>query len=261
MSQRPSLGSVALGAHSLAVFAFLYAPILVLVVFSFSASNISSVWGGFTTEWYAKLLRNSAMLDALRNTLVLGAASTVIAGAFGTLAALGVQQLPRRTRSLLDSAFYLPIVTPDIVLGLSLLLTFVLVLQLPLSLGTMIIAHSVFNTSYVMVVVAARLRGFDRNYDEAAADLGATPWQIFWRVKFPFLWPGILGGGLLAFAISIDEFTVAFFVSAPKTQTLPIEIWSMVRRRTTPELNALASLMLLASVSLATLAAFLQRKK
>jgi spermidine/putrescine transport system permease protein len=261
MRRIEQLAKPLLAAHTAAVFLFLYAPIVVLVVFSFSASNLSSVWGGFTTDWYVRLANNSAMLAALGNTLTLAIVSTLIAGILGTLAALGVQRLPPRQRSALDAAFYLPVVTPDIVMGLSLLLTFVLVLKLPLSLGTMIIAHSVFNTAYVMVVVAARLRGFDRNYDEAAADLGASAWQTFWRVKFPFIWPGILGGGLLAFAISLDEFTIAFFVSSPKSQTLPIEIWTLVRRRTTPELNALASLMLLSSISLALIAALLQRKK
>lgn len=261
MSSTSKLGRYLLGAHAGFAFLFLYAPILVLVLFSFSASNLTSVWGGFTLDWYVKLLNNASMLDALRNTLILGLASTAIAGVLGTLAALGVQRMTPRPKALLESFFHLPIVTPDIVLGLSLLLAFVVVLQLPLSLLTMIVAHAVFNTAYVMVVVSARLRGFDRNYDEAAADLGANAWQIFWRVKFPFLWPGILGGGLLAFALSLDEFTIAFFVSSPKSQTLPIEIWSLVRRRTTPELNALATLMLLSSILLATIAALLQKKR
>jgi spermidine/putrescine transport system permease protein len=261
MASRLQPGKIALAAHAWAAFLFLYAPIIVLVIYSFSASNVASVWGGFTTDWYGRLFQNTSLLSALRNTLILGVTSTIIAGILGTLAALGVQRLRPRPKAILESAFHLPIVTPDIVIGLSLLLTFVLVLQMPLSMFTMIIAHATFNTAYVMVVVTARLRGFDRNFDEAAADLGASAWQTFWRIKFPFLWPGILGGGLLAFAISIDEFTIAFFVSSPESQTLPIEIWSMVRRRTTPELNALATLMLLSSILMATLAALLQRKR
>lgn len=247
-----------LALHAAAVFTFLYAPIAVLVLFSFSESRFAGVWGGFSLRWYARLFENEQIRHALLNTLIVGCASTVIAGVLGTAAAIGIQRLPPARRPGFEAFFYLPIVTPDIVLGISLLATFALVLGMDLSLVTMTIAHVVFNIGYVAVVVTARLKGFDHAIEEAAFDLGASPWQVFWRIKLPLLWPGVLGGGLLALAMSIDEFVISFFTSGPGDSTLPLHIYSMLRRGVTPEINALATLMLAASILLATLSVLLQ---
>lgn len=246
--------------NAVAVFVFLYLPIALLVLYSFSGSRFSSVWGGFSLKWYGSLFNNSDLLGALRNSLAIATTSTVIATIVGTAAALGVYRMPRRFRNVLDTIFYLPILIPDIVLAIALLAFFVLVLHMQLGLTTMILAHVVFNLCYVAAVVSARLRGFDDRLIEAARDLGASPWRAFWSVKFPLIWPGVLGGGLLAFAMSLDEFVISFFVTGPGASTLPITIFSMVKKGVTPEINALASLMLGASVLLASVSILLQRK-
>ncbi len=246
--------------NAAAVYAFLYLPIALLVLYSFSGSRFSSVWGGFSLEWYAKLLGNRGLLAALGNSLVLAAVSTLVATVVGTAAALGIHRLPQRRRSAWVTFFYLPILVPDIVLAIALLAFFVLVLRLELGMTTMILAHVVFNLCYVAAVVATRLRGFDDRLEEAARDLGAGAWTTFRRITFPLIWPGVLGGGLLAFAMSLDEFVISFFVTGPGASTLPIEVFSMVKRGVTPEINALASLMLATSVGLASLSLLLQRR-
>jgi spermidine/putrescine transport system permease protein len=250
----------ALRANAVGVYVFLYLPIALLVLYGFSDSRFSSVWGGFSVRWYAKLFENENLLAALRNSLLLASISSLLATVLGTAAALGISRLTRRMRGTMETFFYLPILVPDIVLAIALLAFFVLVLKLQLGLGTMILAHVVFNLCYVSAVVTTRLRGFDHRMMEAARDLGASPWTAFWRVKFPIIWPGVLGGGLLAYAMSLDEFVISFFVTGPGSSTLPIEIFSMVKRGVTPEINALATLMLAGSVALASVSIFLQRK-
>lgn len=250
-----------LQANAVAVYVFLYLPIALLVLYSFSDSRFSSVWGGFSLRWYGKLFGNDNLLAALRNSLALATSSTALATVIGTAAALGIYRLPRRARSACETLFYLPILVPDIVLAIALLIFFVLVLHLRLGLTTMILAHVVFNLCYVAAVVSTRLKGFDLRLIEAARDLGASPWEAFWRVKFPLIWPGVLGGGLLAFAMSLDEFVISFFVTGPGASTLPIEVFSMVKKGVTPEINALATLMLCSSILLASISILLQRKR
>lgn len=242
------------------VYLFLYLPIVLLVVYSFSDSRFSSVWGGFTLKWYGRLVHNENLLNALANSIVLATTSSLISTFLGTAAALGIRRLSTRSRSALETFFYLPILVPDIVLAIALLAFFVLVLHLRLGLTTMVLAHVVFNLCYVAAIVTTRLRGFDERLMEAARDLGASAWTAFWQVKFPLIWPGVLGGGLLAYALSLDEFVISFFVTGPGASTLPIEIFSMVKRGVTPEINALATLMLGGSVLLATISILLQRR-
>jgi spermidine/putrescine transport system permease protein len=257
--------------NALLAYSFLYLPIAVLVLFSFSTSRYASIWGGFSLEWYAKLVRNPDIFQALLNSLLIAVATTLIATALGTLAALGLERFPdRRRASHYDAALTLPILIPDIVQGIALLLFFVLVfnglervLDWRPTLGrtTVTIAHAAFAISYVAVVVRARLSGMERSLEEAAMDLGANEWQVFQRITLPLIWPGVLSGGLLAFTLSLDEFVITFFTSGPGATTLPIQVWSMVKRGVTPEINALSTLMLLTSIALVTLSVMLQRRR
>lgn len=249
-----------LRVNATVVFVFLYLPIVVLVIFSFSASRYSAVWGGFSLEWYAKLSENARVLQALGNSVIVAASATLVAAALGTLAAIGLERARFRGRRLLQTLMYLPVVMPEIVLGIALLIMFVLVLAVPLGLTTITIAHSVFGTAYVALIVRARLQGLDAQLEDAARDLGANSWQVFHRVTLPLIWPGVLGGALLVFTLSFDDFVVAFFVTGPGASTLPIEIYSMVKRGVTPEINALATLILLFSVVLIGLSLRLQRR-
>jgi spermidine/putrescine transport system permease protein len=260
-----------LALNALLAYTFLYLPIAVLVLFSFSASRYASIWGGFSLEWYAKLFHNPDIAQALLNSLVIAAATTLIATVLGTLAALGLERVADRGRAAhFDAALTLPILIPDIVQGIALLLFLVLMfngLEYALdwrpTLGrtTVIIAHVAFAISYVAVVVRARLSGMDKRLEEAAMDLGANEWQVFQRITLPLIWPGVLSGGLLAFTLSLDEFVITFFTSGPGATTLPIQVWSMVKRGVTPEINALSTLMLLGSIALVTLSVVLQRRR
>ena len=260
-----------LALNALLAYSFLYLPIAVLVLFSFSASRYASIWGGFSLEWYAKLFHNPDIAQALLNSLLIATATTLIATVLGTLAALGLERVADRGRaSHFDAALTLPILIPDIVQGIALLLFLVLMfngLEYALdwrpTLGrtTVIIAHVAFAISYVAVVVRARLSGMDKRLEEAAMDLGANEWQVFQRITLPLIWPGVLSGGLLAFTLSLDEFVITFFTSGPGATTLPIQVWSMVKRGVTPEINALSTLMLLGSIALVTLSVVLQRRR
>ncbi len=260
-SRRSSLASFGLGLHAVATFVFLFVPLGVLVAYSFSSARYATVWGGFSTKWYAKLGENDELQEALWITLKLAGISTVVATFLGTAAALGHWRLRARAARAVESFFYLPVMVPDIVLGLALLIFFSKVVPVERGLGTMVTGHVVFNVCYVFAVVSARLRGFDARLLEAARDLGATPFQAFRHVQLPLLWPGIVGGALLSLAISLDEFVVAYFVTGPGIATLPIRIFAMMKKGVTPEINALATLMLLASVALALVSAFIQRKR
>jgi spermidine/putrescine transport system permease protein len=216
-------------------------------------------------------LHNPELSQALLNSLLIAAATTLIATVLGTLAALGLERFPdRRRASHYDAALTLPILVPDIVQGIALLLFFVLVFngmerlfdwRPTLGRLTVIIAHTVFAISYVAVLVRARLSGLQKNFEEAAMDLGANEWQVFWQITLPLIWPGVLSGGLLAFTLSLDEFVLTFFTSGVGATTLPIHVWSMVKRGVTPEINALSTLTLVASMTLVTLSVGLQRRR
>jgi spermidine/putrescine transport system permease protein len=245
--------------HAIAVYAFLLAPIVVLVVFSFSASRFSAVWGGFTVDWYLQLASNERVLEALRNSLLVATVATLLAAGLGTLGAVALARLRFRGRTAVEALMYLPMVLPELVLGIALLMFFVLLTPLPLGLATITLAHSVFGTAYVLLLVRTRLQGLDPRLEEAARDLGATSGQVFTRITLPLIMPGVIGGALLAFTLSFDDFVVAFFVTGPGASTLPIEIYSMVKRGVTPEINALATLILLVSVALVALSLRLQR--
>lgn len=226
-------------------YAFLYLPILVVVVMSFNDSENLFVWRGFSLRWYPELFADEKIMQGLANTLVVAAGATAIATVLGTLLAYGIQKY---TRGGLIRAFAIaPAILPDLLLGIG-LLTFFSLLSVTLGLHSAMLAHAVFATAFVTAIVLARMASLDASLEEASRDLGAGPVRTFVRVTLPQLAPGIVAGALLAFTLSIDEFVIAFFTTAPTQPTLPIVIYSMVRFGVTPEVNALASLLLLVSI-------------
>ncbi len=265
------LGKAALGAHAALVFAFLYVPVLVLILFSFNDTRSVARWTGFSLEWYQRLFGNEALLRAARNSLLIAFVSTVASTVMGTLTALGMDRYRFRLRTSFDAILYLPLVIPEIVMGISLLLFFNLALfpalqpflgtRPTLGLPTITIGHIAFNIPFVYVVVRARLVGFDRTLEEAAQDLGADEWKTFRRITFPLLLPGILGGALLAFTLSLDDFLVTVFTAGTASPTMPLYIYSLVRRGVTPEINALSTVLLAASMGLVVLSLVLQRRR
>jgi spermidine/putrescine transport system permease protein len=245
---------------SAVVYFFLHLPVLVLVVFSFNDSKFSVDWSGFTLQWYQRLLERPDILRGLKASLIVGAAATLISAVFGTLLALSLARQKFRGRRTLEGFLYVPVVTPEIVTGISLLLLFAL-LKIPLGLATITIAHVAFCISFVVIVVLARIQGMDENLEEAAMILGADEITTFWKVTVPQLWPGILSGALLAFTMSFDDFVITSFVSGPGSSTLPIVVYGMVRKNVEPSINAISTIILLATAMLIYLADRLARAK
>ena len=233
------------------VVAFLYLPIAVVVGLSFNESGQPTAWTGFSLDWYASVLANESLLQAFRNTLVVGVVTTLIATAIGTLLALGLERTVHS--SLLDSLVFVPMIVPDIVLAIALLsfynLVFAGLLNLQLGLWTVILSHVVFDIAFVAVVVRTRLRNFDRSIEEASMDLGATEVRTVLNITLPALAPGVIAAGLLAFTLSFDEFIIAFFTKGT-VETFPTQVYSMIRFGVTPEVNAIATFVLLISISL-----------
>jgi spermidine/putrescine transport system permease protein len=242
------------------VYFFLHLPVLVLVVFSFNSSKFSVDWRGFTFQWYQRLLERPDILRGLKASLIVGGLATVISAVFGTLLALALARHRFRGRRAFEGFLYVPVVTPEIVTGISLLLLFAL-LKVPLGLTTITIAHVAFCISFVVIVVLARLEGMDDNLEEAAMILGADEITTFWKVTVPQLWPGILSGALLAFTMSFDDFVITSFVSGPGSSTLPIVVYGMVRKNVEPSINAISTIILLATAILIYLADRLARTK
>jgi spermidine/putrescine transport system permease protein len=245
-------------AHAWLVYLFLYAPIAILIVFSFNRGRQTAVWEGGTLEWYRSLVHNDLMLAAMRNSLIVGLASTAVATVIGTLVALALGRYRFRGEGVTRGLLYLPVIIPEIVLGAA-LVTFFGVLAFRLSLTTVVIAHIVFSISYVAIVVRARLAGFDRSLEEAALDLGARPFATFWRVTLPLITPGIVAGALLAFTISIDDYVITSFVAGVGATTLPLQIYSMLKVGVTPEVNAVSTLLLAVTIVLILIAQRLQQ--
>jgi spermidine/putrescine transport system permease protein len=225
------------------VYAFLFIPIALVVLFSFNASRLVEIWTGFSLKWYGIAWTDPSILDALRVSLTVALINALLATVFGTLAAIGMQRVGRRTRTAFELMVYGTIVTPEIVIAIASLLFFVTI-NVDLGIPTIVITHVVYNTSIVALIVRARLVGMDRTLDEAAADLGATPLQTLRRVTIPLLYPAILAGALLAFTFSFDDFVLTFFVSGATSTTLPLRIFSMLRFGVSPVVNAVATVML-----------------
>jgi spermidine/putrescine transport system permease protein len=231
---------------TLGVYAFLYAPLLVLVAFSFNRARLAARWEGFTLDWYAVALRDQHVLGALRNSVIVALATTVLATAIGTAAALAFHRRRSRAQAAWDALVVVPLVLPEIVLAASLVLLFA-ALGLRLGFLTVVLAHVAFSVSYAVVVVRARLAGFDRGLEEAAMDLGAGPLRTLWHVTLPLIAPGILAAALLVFSVSIDDYVVTSFVAGVGATTLPLQIYSMVRSGLSPEINAVSTLLLAAT--------------
>jgi spermidine/putrescine transport system permease protein len=259
-SRASRLAQGLLSTYAVLFYAFLYAPIVILVILSFNSSRFPTNWEGFTLDWYSKLLDNYALKQALRNSLIVSITATVISTVIGTMVSVALERYRFRGKGPLDAMLFLPIIIPDIAMAVMLLAFFVLI-KFELSLTTIIISHVAFNISFVSVIVRARMASIDPTLEEAANDLYANEWQAFWRVTFPLLIPGILGGALFAFTLSLDDYVITFFTSGPGSTTLPVYIYSMVKKGITPETNAISSLMLLASMVLVPLSLWLQRKE
>jgi spermidine/putrescine transport system permease protein len=242
------------------VYLFLHIPILALVVFSFNESKFSTEWTGFTLHWYQRLLERQDILDGLKASVFVAVTSTIISTILGTLFALALGRHYFRGRRAVEAFLYVPIVTPEIVVGISLLILFVM-LKVPLSLVTVIIAHVAFNISYVVVVVLARLAGMDSNLEEAAMILGADELTTFRRITVPILWPGIVSGAMLAFTMSFDDYVITSFVTGTGASTLPIVVYTMVRKNIEPSINAISTVVLVVTTVLVIAAERLSRDK
>lgn len=242
-----------LGALVGGVYLFLHLPLLVLVVFSFNASRFSVEWTGFTLDWYRVLLQRPDIIAGLRNSLIVGLASTVMATVLGTLLALALARSRLPGRRSVESLLYVPLVTPEVVAGISLLVLFAS-LKVALGLTTIVIAHVAFSVSFVTVVVLARLTGMDRSLEEAALILGADEWTTFFRVTLPQLLPGVVSGALLAFTLSFDDYVITSFVAGSGASTLPVVVYGMVRRNIDPTINAISALVLVVTTLLIWLA-------
>ncbi|WP_425929530.1 ABC transporter permease subunit [Pseudomonas sp. NyZ201] len=236
---------------------FIYLPMLILVIYSFNASKLVTVWGGWSVKWYVGLLDNTQLMGSVMRSLEIACYTAVAAVALGTLAAFVLTRVTRfKGRTLFGGLVTAPLVMPEVITGLSLLLLFVAMAQMigwPQERGivTIWIAHTTFCAAYVAVVVSARLRELDLSIEEAAMDLGARPWKVFFLITIPMIAPSLAAGGMMSFALSLDDLVLASFVSGPGSTTLPMEVFSAVRLGVKPEINAVASLILLA-VSLAT---------
>lgn len=241
------------------VFAFLYIPISVLVALSFNEGGLPTAWTGFSIKWYGSLLQNSDILQAAGNTLFVAVFSTILSTVLGSLLAVGVESR-RRNGTWLETMIFAPMIVPDIVLAIA-LLSFFSMLGTKMGLHTIIVSHVVFNLAFVCAVVRARLKNFDWSIAEASADLGATTFTTLRRVILPVIMPAVLAGGLLAFTLSVDEFIIAFFTAGAgrSSITLPMQIFAMIRFGVTPEINALATVVMSVSVVALALAQRINR--
>lgn len=263
--------------YALAVYLFLYVPIGIIAVFSFNAGRSATQMTGLSAQWYGRALSNPFVMDALRTSLTVALASATLATVFGTMAALALPAAPPRLRAAFDAMVYMAVMVPGIVIGIATLIALVTVFgwinpllaalwgaaegapQLGLGYGSLVAAHGLFAMALVVVLVRARMAGMDRSLVEASADLGATPWGTFRQVTLPQIFPGILAGFLLAFTFSFDDFVIAFFVAGSQT-TLPIYVFSSIRRGVTPEINAIGTMVLAISLLLLVTAQAILRR-
>ena len=235
-------------AYNALILFFLYAPIFVLIVFSFNSSRSRSVWSGFTFDWYRSLLLDSSIMNAFYTTIIIALLSAIIATIAGTFAAVGFYSMRRRWRTPLVHINNIPMMNADIVTGVSLSLLFVSlggILRFNLGFATLLIAHITFNIPYVVLSIMPKLRQLDSNLVDAAYDLGCTWMKAFWKVVVPEIMPGIINGLIIAFTLSVDDFVISYFTAGGNIMTLPMKIFAMTRRRITPEINALSTILFL----------------
>ncbi|MDX2162244.1 MAG: ABC transporter permease [bacterium] len=263
------IGKIGMAINPVFAYFFLWAPILLLVIFSFNNSRTVATWRGFTFQWYQNVFSNvlgtesrfstDLMLQSFTNSLLVGLCVTLIATVIGTMVALSLARGNYPGKRVLDGMLFLPVVIPEITQGISLLIFFNVILNFingtfgtsaQLGFGSIIIGHVAFNISYVAIVVRARLSDMNPRLEEAARDLGANEWRTFWRVTFPLILPGVIAGALLAFTLSLDDFVITFFVSGVGTTTLPVFVYGLLKLSVTPEINAISTLILLLSTVL-----------
>ena len=246
---------------SLLAYAFLYIPLVIVVIFSFNDSKLNAEWVGFTTAWYRKLFSDEDMLRAALNSLSIACGAAAIATVLGTMAGLSMHRFKPK---LLPFLVFTPVAMPEILLGVSLLIFFLntvspalgaMGIDFGLGLATVVIAHVTFCIGFVAIIVRARLAGMDESIFEAARDLGATPWQTFRLVTLPLIMPGVIAGALMAFTLSIDDFVITFFTSGVGTKTLPLEIYTMIKVAVTPEVNAVSALLMALTLGMIMIAA------
>ena len=242
------------------VFAFLYLPIGVLIAYSFNESKSRAVFTGFTFDWYERLFHNEVIIQSLINTLIIAIVSSLIATIIGTAAAVGINSMNKWMKSAMMNLTYLPIINPEIVTGVSMMLLFVF-LKLEFGFTTLIIAHITFGLPYVILNVLPKLRQMDNFVYEAALDLGCTPFLAFRKVIFPEILPGIISGMLMAFTFSLDDFVISYFTTGPTSQTLPVTIFSMTRRKVSPEINALSTIIFIVVLAKLLIVNFKDLKK
>ena len=255
--KKPSLG---LCIYAILAYAYIYIPILLLIIFSFNTQKLNVRWEGFTLHWYKVLLQDQEVMLALRNTLIIAIVSTVFATVIGTFAALALQRYRFPGYTISESLLYIPVIIPEVVMGISLLVFFV---QAGFRLGllTITLSHIAFNIPFVALVVRARLHGFDKAIEEAAMDLGANEFTTFWRVTLPTIMPGVMAGAMLAFTLSLDDYVITYFTAGPGSTTLPLRVFSMVRFAVTPEVNALSALWMVAVFLILGVGQIYQRKQ
>ena len=260
LPQGPAVQRAFFGGWTIAGVAVLYLPIVLLGVYSFNDSRLNLYWAGFTTKWYGLLFGNEVLLRAFQNSLIVAAATTTLAVIIGTSAAWLLYRYRFPAQQTLGLLIFIPMVMPEVLMGVSLLVLFVS-LGIPLGYGTLIIAHTTFCFPFVLVGVQARLQGIDPSLEEAAMDLGATPLKAFWLVIVPYLMPAIVAGALMSFTLSFDEYIVTIFTSGADSQTLPLKVYGMVRVGLNPQLNALSTLFIAATALLVIASQIFTRRK
>lgn len=233
-------------------YAFLYIPLIIVVVYSFNDSKLNAEWVGFTLSWYVALFNNQEMLTAARNSLIIAVSASFLATILGTMAGLAIHRYKLR---FLPVLVFTPIAMPEILLGVALLLFFLQVLNLTLGMVSIIIAHTTFCIGFVAIIVRARLQGMDESIFEAARDLGASPWQTFRLITLPLIMPAVVAGALMSFTLSIDDFVITFFTKGVGEPILPIQIYTMIKVAVTPEVNAISTLLMLLILTLIIIAA------
>ncbi len=234
--------NITLWITALVVYAFLYVPLIIVVVYSFNDSKLNAEWVGFTFAWYQALFNNEEMLIAARNSLIIAVTTSLLATSLGTMAGLAIHRYKVKFLTILA---FTPVAMPEILLGVALLLFFLQVLNLTLGMISIILAHTTFCIGFVTIIVRARLQGMDENIFEAARDLGATPWQTFRWITLPLIMPAVTAGALMSFTLSIDDFVITFFTKGTGEPILPIQIYTMIKVAVTPEVNAISTLLML----------------
>lgn len=237
-----------------------YLPLAMVVLFSFNDSKLPVSWKGFTLKWYQELFQDSALMEALVNSLELGILSCAAAAVIGTLGAIGMARVTYKSKGMMEYLSTIPIMVPEIILAM-VFMAFFSLLNLPFGMVTLVIAHTAFCIPYVFMMVKARLVGLDPSLEEAARDLGATPGRTFWDITLPLIMPAVASGCLLAFAMSFDDVVISIFVNGPKLSTLPIKVYTQIKTGVTPEINALCTLILAVVVVVLVITSLLQKRK